>query len=90
MTQPSRILWCAGSFLPYHVLLEHAPMSHLFSIPQGAPPFPPGSAPVTSSPAPEHSPRPKWQCHSPDLMDASPLGGTTSQATPEGPFTLKW
>ena len=28
----------------YHVLLGHAPTSHLFSSPQGAPPFPPGSA----------------------------------------------
>ena len=44
----------------YHVLLGHAPTSHLFSIPKGAPPFPPGSAPGTSSPPmPEHSPRPK-------------------------------
>ena len=49
----------------YHVLLEHAPTLHLFCIPQGAPPFPPGSAPSTSSPPmPEHLPRPKWQYHS--------------------------
>ena len=65
-------------------------MSHLFSIPKGAPPFPPGSAPGTSSPpAPEHSPRPKWQHRSPDLLDTSPLSGATSQATPKGPSTLK-
>ena len=29
----------------YHILLGHAPTSHLISIPQGAPPFPPGPAP---------------------------------------------
>ena len=44
----------------YHVLLGHASMSHLFTIPQGAPPFPPGPAPRTSSPPVlEHLPRPK-------------------------------
>ena len=74
----------------YHILLRHAPMSHLFSIPQGASPFPPGSIPGTSSPpAPEHSPRPK-QHHCPDPMDALPLSGSTSQATPKGPSTSKW
>ena len=74
----------------YHILLEHAPMSHLFSIPQGAPPFPPGSAPGTSSlPTPKHSPRPKQWHHSPDPMDVLPLGGTMYQATPKGPSTSK-
>ena len=74
----------------YHILLGHAPMSHLFSIPHRVPPFPPGSAPRTSStPMPKHSPRPKWQHHSPDPMDALLLSGTTSQATPEGPSTSK-
>ena len=44
----------------YHILLGHAPMAHFFSIPQGAPPFPPGPAPGTSSPPMSgHSPRPK-------------------------------
>ena len=75
----------------YHVLLGHAPTSHLFSIPHGPPPIPLGSAPRTSSPpVPKHSPRSKQQCHSPDPMDGSPLGGTISQATPEEPSTLKW
>ena len=72
----------------YHILLGHAPTSHLFSIPQGAPPFPPGLAPRTSSsPALEHSPRPKRQHHSPDPMDTLPLSRATSQATPEEPST---
>ena len=43
----------------YHVLLGHAPTAHFFSIPQGAPPFPSGPSPWTSSPpVPDHSPRP--------------------------------
>ena len=33
---------CGMLVASYHILLGHAPMSHLFSIPQGAPPFPPG------------------------------------------------
>ena len=37
--------FCSTLIASYHVLLGHAPMSHLFSIPQGAQPFPPGSAP---------------------------------------------
>ena len=74
----------------YHILLGHAPMSHLFSISQGAPPFPSGSTPRTSfPPMPKHSPRPKQWHFSPDLMDALPLGGTTAHATPEGPSTSK-
>ena len=65
-------------------------MSHLFSIPNGAPSFPPGSTPGTSSPpTPEHSPRPKWWHHSLDPMDASPLSGTMPQATPKVPSTSK-
>ena len=38
---------------------------------------------------PEHSLRPKQWHHSPDLMDTLPPSGATSQATPEGPSTLK-
>ena len=75
----------------YHVLLGHSPMSRLFSIPQGAHPFhqglPPGLLP---HPMPEHSSRPKQWCHSPDLMDTSPLSGAMSQATAKGPSTSKW
>ena len=51
---------CSMLVASYHVLLGHTPTSHLFSIPRGAPPIPPGPAPWTSSPpTPEHSPRPK-------------------------------
>ena len=75
----------------YQILLIHAPMSHLFSIPQGASPFPSGSAPGTSSPPmPKHSPRAKWWHHYPDPMVALPLGRTTPKATPEGPSISKW
>ena len=66
-------------------------MSHLFSIPQGAPPIPPGSAPRTSSPPmPKHSPRPKS-----GASLSRPNGCLTSQwdhlsqETPKGPSTLK-
>ena len=70
----------------YHILLGHAPMSHLFSIPQGASPSQQGSAPRTSSPPmPECSPRPRQWHHSPGPSDALPLSGTTSKATPKGP-----
>ena len=55
---------CSMLVTSYHILLGHAPTSHLFSIPQGAPPFPPGSTPrahprTSSPPMLEHSPRPK-------------------------------
>ena len=70
----------------YHILLGHAPASHLFSISPGASPSQQGSAPGTSSPPmPEHSPRPRQWHHSPSLLDALPLSGTMSKATPEGP-----
>ena len=75
----------------YHILLGHAPASHLFRISQGTSPSQQGSAPGASSPpASQHSPRPKQQHHSPDLMDVSPLGKATSKATPKGPLRLKW
>ena len=78
--------FCSVLVASYHILLGHAPTSHLFSIPQGTPTFPPGSAPGTSSsPMPDHSPRPKQQHHSPDQMDDSPLSRTMSQATPQWP-----
>ena len=61
------------------------------AFPKELPLFQPGSTPRTSSPpAPDHSPRPKRLCHSPDPMDDLPLSGTISQATPQGPLTLKW
>ena len=36
--------FCSMLVASYHILLGHAPTSHLFSIPQGAPPFPLGPA----------------------------------------------
>ena len=48
--------FCSALVASYHILLGHASMSHLFSIPHGAPTFPPGPSPGTSSPPmPEHS-----------------------------------
>ena len=37
--------FCNTLVASYHVLWGHAPTSHLFSIPKGAPPFPPGLPP---------------------------------------------
>ena len=66
-------------------------MAHPFSLSQGASSSKQVSAPVApSSPAPEYSPRPRWQHPSPDLVGVSPLGRTTSKATPERPPSSKW
>ena len=77
----------------YHILLGHVLMSHLFSISQGASPSQQGSVLRTSFPpaptVPEHSPRPKQQHHSPDLMDVLPVSKATSKATPKGPPSSK-
>ena len=74
----------------YHILLGHALMFHPFSISQGASPSQQGSAPgALSPPVPEHPPRPKQWHHSPDPMDVSPPGETTSKTTPEGPPSSK-
>ena len=75
----------------YHILLGHVPMSHTFSLSQGASPSEQVSAPgAPSPPAPEHPPRPKQWHPSSDPADVSPPGGTMSKATPEGPPSLKW
>ena len=51
--------FCSMLVASYYILLGHAPTSHLFSIPHGAPPFPPGPASgMSSPPTPDHSPRP--------------------------------
>ena len=75
----------------YHILLGQAPMSHPFSLSQGAS-SEQVSAPVAPSPpVPEHSRRPKWQHPSPDLVDVLPPSGTMSKATPEGlPSSKQW
>ena len=69
----------------YHILMGQAPMSHPFTLSQGASPIEQLSVPAAPpSPAPEHSPRPRWQHPSPDPVDDMPLGRTTSKATLEG------
>ena len=74
----------------YHILLGQAPMSHPFTLSQGASQAEQQSAPV-APPAtlPKQSPRPKRQHPSPDPVDSMPLGGTTSKATLEGPPSSK-
>ena len=74
---------------PYHILMGQAPTSHPFTLSQGASPTEQPSASATPSPAPEHSPRPKWQHPSPDPVDDMPLGGTMARATLEGPPSSK-
>ena len=74
----------------YHILMGQAPMSHPFTLSQGASPTKQPSAPAApSSLAPEHSPRPKRQHPSPDPVDDMPLGWTTSKTTSEGPPSPK-
>ena len=74
----------------YHLLMGQAPTSHPFTLSQGASLIEQPSAPAApSSPVPEHSPRPKWQHPSPDPVHDTPLGGTTSKATSEGPPSSK-
>ena len=64
----------------YHILLGHAPTSHLFSIPQGVSTLFTRVCPRTSSPpCPNIHLGPKWWHHSPDLMDVLLLVRTTSQ-----------
>ena len=65
----------------YQVLMGQSPMPLHFSLSQGAS----SSEQVPAAmallpPAPEPLPRPKWQHPSPDLVDVSPPGVTTSQA----------
>ena len=75
----------------YHILMGQAPTSHPFTISQGASPTEQPSAPaVTTSPAPEHWSRPKWQHPSPEQVDDMPLGRTMFKATPEGLPSSKW
>ena len=61
---------CSVLVTSYHILLGHAPMSHPFGLSQEVSPSEQVSFPgAPSSPAPEHSPRPKWQHPSPDPVD---------------------
>ena len=70
--------------------MGQAPMSHPFTLSHRASPIEQLSAPVApSSPAPEHSPRPKEWHPSPDPVDNMPLGGTTSKVTSGGPPSSK-
>ena len=81
---------CSSLVASYHILMGQALMSHPFSLSQRALSSEQVSVPVDPSPPVlEHSPRPKWQHPSPDPVDVSPLGGTTSKATLEGPPSSK-
>ena len=89
--QASPVECCSMLVASYHVLMGQAPMSHPFTLSQGASPTEQTPAPVApSSPVPECLPRPKWQHPSPDLVDIMPFGRTTSKATLEGPPSSKW
>ena len=74
----------------YYLLMGQAPISHPFTLSQGASPIEQPSALVASpSAVPEHSPRPKQKHPSPDPVDYMPLGGTMSKATLERPPSSK-
>ena len=82
---------CSVLVASYNLLLGQALMSQPFSLSQGASSSEQVSALMAPShPASECSTRPKWQHPSPDQVDVSPPGGTTSKATPEGPSSSKW
>ena len=52
---------CGTLVASYHILMGEAPTSHPFTLSQWAPSTEQAPAPVApSSPAPEHSPQPKW------------------------------
>ena len=75
----------------YHILMGQASMSHPFTLSQGASPAVQPSTPAAPpAPAPEQSPRPKRWHPSQDPVDSTPLGGTTSKATLEGPPSSNW
>ena len=65
----------------YHLMMGQAPTSHPFTLSHGASPIEQPSAPVAPSLAPEHSPRLKQWHPTPDPVDNTPLGRTTSKAT---------
>ena len=78
---------CSTLVASYHVLMGQAPTSHPFTLSQEASSTEQVSYPMApSSLVPEHSPLPKQQHPSPDLVDLMPFGRTTSKATPEGPL----
>ena len=70
----------------FHILMGQTPMSHPFSLSQGASPaMQPSASAAPPALVPEHCPRPKRQLPSPDPVDGMLLGRTTSKATTEGP-----
>ena len=79
---------------PYHLLLVHAPISNLFTIPPGASPPQQGSIPGVPSPsdptAPGPLPRPKQQYHSPDPVGPLPSTRPHPRWLLRGPLVLKW
>ena len=88
--QASPVELCSALVASYHVLMGQAPTSHPFNLSQGASSSEQVSNPMAPSPpAPEHSPRPKWQHPSLDPIDVSPPSRTMSKATPEGPPSSK-
>ena len=74
----------------YPILMGQVPMSHPFTLSQGASPVEQLSASAAPpTPAPEQSPRPKRKHPSQDPVDSMPLGRTMSKATSEGPPQLQ-
>ena len=88
--EASPVELCSALVASYHILMGQALMSHPSSLSQGASSSEQVSAPVDlSSPVPEHSPRPKQWHPFLDMVDVSPLSGTTSKVNPEGPPSSK-
>ena len=74
----------------YHVLLGHTPPSHPFALSQRTSPVEEQSTlAAPPAPVPKQSPRPKRWHPSPDPVESTPLGRTTSKTTLEGPPSSK-
>ena len=75
----------------YHILMGQAPMSHPFTLSQGACPVKQLSASAAPpAPVPEQFPRPKRWHPSPDPVDSMPLGGNYVQGSLRRASSSKW
>ena len=75
----------------YHILLGQIPPSPPFILLQRTSPVEEQLAPATPPTlVPKWSLQPKRQHPSPEPVESTPLGGTSSKMTPVGPPSSKW
>ena len=87
--QPNGPQECSGNFLP-HSIREDTSITPFCSITKGLPVEEQLASAAPPTLVPKWSPWPKRRCPSPDPMESTPLGRTTSKATPGGPSISKW